>query len=225
MRKQPPRIFPYYGSKARIAKHYPEPRYDAIVEPFAGAAAYSQRHWDTPKVVLFDTDDRVVAAWQFIINATEADVLTLPDVAYGESPWEFGLSKGEACLIELHCLDAFATRNRRMGKRELWNRSKKRVASLVHRFSHWQCRQASFADIGNAEVTWFVDPPYQFGGEHYHCGTQGFDFDTVAAFAKTRKGQVIVCENTKADWLPFKPLVDIKGTTNKKSTEAIWTND
>ena len=34
-------MFYYYGRKKQIAKYYPEPKYDTIVEPFAGSAAYS----------------------------------------------------------------------------------------------------------------------------------------------------------------------------------------
>jgi hypothetical protein len=41
---------------------------------------------------------------------------------------------------------------------------------------------------------------------------------------ETYKGQVIVCENSKANWLDFKPLVEITGQS-KKSLEMIWTNE
>jgi len=34
-------MFYYYGRKKQIAKHYPFPNFKAIVEPFAGSAAYS----------------------------------------------------------------------------------------------------------------------------------------------------------------------------------------
>jgi hypothetical protein len=33
----------------------------------------------------------------------------------------------------------------------------------------------------------------------------------------------IVCENTKADWLEFKPVIDMNGSKHK-TTEAIWSN-
>jgi len=39
----------------------------------------------------------------------------------------------------------------------------------------------------------------------------------------SRNGQVIVCENTKADWMDFKPLKKMKGSLHT-TTEAIWTN-
>lgn len=34
-------MFYYYGRKKQIAKHYPAPNFEAIVEPFAGSASYS----------------------------------------------------------------------------------------------------------------------------------------------------------------------------------------
>lgn len=34
-------MWTYYGTKKRIAKNYPAPIYDTIIEPFAGAAQYS----------------------------------------------------------------------------------------------------------------------------------------------------------------------------------------
>jgi hypothetical protein len=38
-----------------------------------------------------------------------------------------------------------------------------------------------------------------------------------------RKGQVIVCENMKADWMNFKPLVTQRVRTGMHP-EAIWSN-
>jgi 16S rRNA G966 N2-methylase RsmD len=84
-------------------------------------------------------------------------------------------------------------------------------------------RQGDFMDIENQEATWFIDPPYQFGGEHYKCSNKQIDFSLIAKWCKEREGQTIVCENTKADWLDFKPMVSMQGSTYK-TTEAIWSN-
>ena len=73
----------------------------------------------------------------------------------------------------------------------------------------------------NTEATWFIDPPYQFGGHAYV--ENKINFNHLSNWCKTREGQVIVCENTKADWLPFKPMINNKGT-HKITTEAIWSN-
>ena len=50
------------------------------------------------------------------------------------------------------------------------------------------------------------------------------DFEKLAAWCKEREGQIIVCENTKADWLPFKAMKDMIGSTFK-TTEAIYSNE
>jgi len=41
-------MWSYYGSKSKVVKHYPKPKYDLIIEPFAGAAWYSVFASDTP---------------------------------------------------------------------------------------------------------------------------------------------------------------------------------
>ncbi len=50
------------------------------------------------------------------------------------------------------------------------------------------------------------------------------NFNKLAKWCKERNGQVIVCENTKADWLDFLPVVNNKGTRTTKTVEAIWSN-
>jgi len=39
-------MFSYYGSKSKIVDCYPAPRYDKIIEPFAGSARYSLKWWN-----------------------------------------------------------------------------------------------------------------------------------------------------------------------------------
>ncbi len=50
------------------------------------------------------------------------------------------------------------------------------------------------------------------------------DFKHLAQWNRSRNGQVIVCENTKATWMDFKPMILNKGT-HKQTTEAIWLNN
>jgi hypothetical protein len=41
-------FFSFFGSKWRVAPHYPAPERDLIIEPFAGSAGYSLRHAGNP---------------------------------------------------------------------------------------------------------------------------------------------------------------------------------
>src|ERR1017187_4954833 len=61
-------FFGYYGGKWRDAlKHYPEPLFETIVEPFAGSAGYSLRYADR-KVVLCELDPILASVWRYLVR-------------------------------------------------------------------------------------------------------------------------------------------------------------
>ena len=49
------------------------------------------------------------------------------------------------------------------------------------------------------------------------------DFQKLGEWCQSRNGHVIVCENTKANWLPFYAMRKMKGAYDT-TTEAIWSN-
>ena len=104
-----------------------------------------------------------------------------------------------------------------------WNQDKIRIANNVFKIKHWEVIKGSYEDLLNENATWFIDPPYEFGGEHYKESTANIDFGKLGNWCKSRKGQVIVCENTKAQWLDFKPMKDFFGAFST-NTEGIWSN-
>ena len=63
-----------------------------------------------------------------------------------------------------------------------------------------------------------------FGGKY-----RDIDFPALGEWCRTRSGQVMVCENVGATWLPFTPFRDIKGTAGRGRTgvskEALWMPD
>ena len=67
----------YYGGKYRAAPRYPTPRHDTIVEPFAGAAGYSLRHFER-KIVLVEKYAVLAEMWRYLIGASSAEVLRIP---------------------------------------------------------------------------------------------------------------------------------------------------
>lgn len=84
-------MFYYYGRKKQIAKYYPEPKYDTIVEPFAGSAAYSlyKEHW-RKRVILIEKDKKVYDIWEWLINeATPQMINNLPSLKIGEKSSDF----------------------------------------------------------------------------------------------------------------------------------------
>jgi hypothetical protein len=92
---------------------------------------------------------------------------------------------------------------------------------------HWRITQASYLDIPNEPATWFIDPPYEVAGRAYRF--HSIDYPALGDWCRSRSGQVMVCENKGANWLPFRPFRTIKGLEGrrggKKSVEVIWTND
>lgn len=218
-------MFSYYGSKSKIVDYYPPPKYKRIIEPFAGSARYSLKYWQND-VLLVDKYETIAKLWQWLQGCNKNDILKLPKLKKGDDVRLLDLTKEEKWLLGFSCqagVSAPANMTSALGEQN----SKtflKNIAENLHKIKHWEIRQGSYDEIENEEATWFIDPPYQFGGHSYKESNKNIDFNYLGEWCKTRNGQAIVCENTKADWLPFKPVVEFVGTVKLKTTEAIWSN-
>jgi len=93
----------------------------------------------------------------------------------------------------------------------------------IEKIRHWDIRLGDYREVENMEATWFIDPPYQFGGEHYPMSNKDIDFEILGEWCKSRKGEVIVCENTKTGWMNFEPIANLKGSKHK-TVEAVYLN-
>jgi len=217
-------MFSYYGSKSKIVDYYPPPKHKRIIEPFAGSARYSLKYWQND-VLLVDKYHVIVEVWNYLKNASEQDILGLPKLQKGEDLRNFNLEEIEMKFMGFLVTGGVESPRYRVASFNGVDveRDLKKISKLIHRIKHWEIKLGSYDELENDEATWFIDPPYQFGGEHYIESTKNIDFNKLAEWCKNRKGQVIVCENTKADWLPFKPMVDMQGAMFK-TTEAIWSN-
>lgn len=213
-------MFSYYGSKSKIIQHYPPPKFNKIIEPFAGSARYALRFWQND-VLLVDKYSVITDVWNYLINATENDIKALPDEIIDLR--ELKLSEPEKLLISFCIGRGRSTPRNVPGGYNSWKQDKKRIISDLHKIKHWKIIQADYKDLENQKATWFIDPPYQCGGEYYKKSNKNIDFKKLAKWCKSRKGQSIVCENTKADWMDFKPMIEMRGSTHK-TTEAIWSN-
>jgi len=222
-------MWSYFGTKTDQAKHYPVPAHSKIIEPFAGTAKYSLRYWDRD-VILIDKYNVIISIWKWLQQCSSQDILKLPNLKEGEK-----LSDLNWDCIEQRWFMGFiiaagdASPRNKVSSRMSTHRPKrqrsrlKKIASDLEKIRHWEIRLGDYKDLINEEATWFIDPPYQHGGQHYKHGNKGINFLDLSKWCKSRIGQTIVCENTKADWLPFKPMIKTIGSIHK-TTEAIWSN-
>ena len=221
-------MFSYYGSKSKIVQYYPQPTCDKIIEPFAGSARYSLRYWEKD-ILLVDKYKVIVDIWHYLQRASAKDILALPRLKPFEDIYEFNLSEIEILFMGFILQDAISTPARKVSPNWYKERPNKvnfkleRIAKDLYKIKHWKIIQGSYEDLENENATWFIDPPYQFGGEHYKESSKNINYDSLANWCKSRNGQVIVCENTKATWMNFNGMIEMKGAI-KITTEAIWTN-
>jgi site-specific DNA-adenine methylase len=226
-------FFCYYGGKWRAAKHYPEPRHDILVEPFAGGAGYSLRHYDK-KVRLFDADPIITGVWDYIIKSSADEILNLPNEVdhidnlnvCQEAKWLIGfwLNKGSS--------EPYKRPSKWMkeGKapNSWWGDGvKRRIVDQQPFVRHWEITNLDYRNIPNLEAMWFVDPPYDNkAGKRYR--KQIPDYVELANWCRSRQGNVVVCEQEGANWLPFEPFMQMKSTPSLKrnlaSSEVIWKN-
>lgn len=227
-------FFSFYGGKWRLApKHYPVPTHSTIVEPFAGSAGFSLRYADRA-VVLCELDPVIAAVWRYLVAASPREILSIPDVPVGGSVDDLPLSQEARWLVGFWVNRGVSRPRKRPSKwmREgirpgsFWGpRVRGVIASQVEQIRHWTILECDYRDCEIARpATWFIDPPYRHAGKHYAFGSEGIDYAHLGDWCRSRPGQVIVCENDGAEWLPFRPLASTKTTRrNRRSAEAIWT--
>lgn len=216
-------MFYYYGRKKQIAKHYPLPNYSTIVEPFAGSAAYSlyADNWKN-EVFLIERDERVASIWDWLINqATQQDIRKLPNVAVGEKSSEFLHIIHAATKMAFHYKTIKVTpvlaRN--------WEISKRYIEENLFKIKHWKIVCADYSEAPDLEATWFIDPPYKKdSGNGYRYGSNKIDYTHLSEWARGRKGEIIFCEGLHGDYLPFTPLLELKGVAGKSSKEFCYYN-
>lgn len=225
-------LLKYFGSKFRSAKHYPAPRYSTIIEPFTGGAGYSCLYPDR-SIQLFDLNPELIELWQWLISGDTDEILALPvEVPVGTDIRTLDISNGAKLLIRAW---------QRVGRNDCWTISqwnnlpgqwqesvKSAIAESLPHIRHWRAECLDYRQIPLAEATWFIDPPYQH--------VKGYKFESInyselAEWVKSLPGQVIVCEQEKANWLPFRQnhtvLAANRGVGKSRANrpEYIWTNE
>lgn len=217
-------FFSFYGGKWRAAPRYPAPEHRLLIEPFAGSAGYATRHPDR-EVLLYDIDPVIVGVWSYLIRVSAAEVLRLP-LAF-ESVDDLDIPQEARWLLGFWINKAVAQPRKtpsiwmRSGGRGCWGEGvRQRIASQLDAIRHWRVTQSSYEDVAPSRpATWFVDPPYHDKGRYYTF--HNIDFPRLAQWCRRLPGQVIACEQEGADWLPFRPLGNVKSSRGM-SREAVW---
>jgi len=216
-------MWSYYGSKSKIVNHYPPPKFDKIIEPFAGSARYSLKYFEND-IFINDKYEVIYGIWKYLQQCSPGDIISLPKLKVGDK-----IIREEYDCIEQAWLMSFIIKSgtcwpelivSKYGASAIEHR-KRDIANNLYKIKHWKVTNYDYLEIKNTKATWFIDPPYQFGGHKYKYNK--IDFNKLATWSKSREGHVIVCENTKADWMEFKPMKEMMGA-KFKTTEAIWSN-
>lgn len=224
--------FAYLGAKHGLARYYPPPSQQTIIEPFAGAAGYSV-FWATGhKVVLVDADPLVCELWDLlqgddaiaVLDDAEHQLKTSESIT---NPFAYSIGGG------LYRVKPGGTAKRSTMMVNMWPSVRARIEYALPLIKDWTIIEGDYHDLRSIEGTWFIDPPYQslkagFAGNRYGKKSHQIDYDELAKWSKDRPGQVIVCEQTPAQWLPFEPFrkhhTKFRVGDLQERTEVIWTS-
>lgn len=221
-----------------MAHLYPDPTHDTIIEPFAGGASYSARHY-MKRVLLYDSDPITASIWNFLLspNALQDCEQLIPNIAYPGDLVTALMPEGtpEGLIRLLQAEANVGTQGARGVHNQVtkfgaksWARIKPKMRHWLPRIRHWRFHHLPFTEIPNQNATWFVDPPYNNpAGARYR--EQIKDYYALGDWCKSRRGQLIVCENNGANWLPFEPLVPRRGVKSRyqksEAMEALYTHE
>ena len=168
--KTPTRLFSYYGGKSKLAHLYPAPRYDRIIEPFAGGASYSLRYHDR-QVHLNDFNEKTFQLWDFLISPGALDVIhryVPATVQQGDNVYERVPVRSHPGLMELMVSECAQGSYGAKGCGKIvtefgvknWNRSfMARLDYWLPRIAHWTISYGKYSALDDCYATWFVDPP------------------------------------------------------------------
>jgi hypothetical protein len=177
-------------------------------------------------VWLNDLYDVVVRIWNYLIEATPQQIDGLPELKTGQRLSDYPLSQNEKELLGFSMgVGGLTPRDKcssMAGNRNRVKQLKQRYNKYGAKIKNWSITLVSYEQLPNLEATWFIDPPYQKGGKAYQ--ENKIDYSHLAGWCKSRRGQVIVCENDGGDWLPFRPLPVVAYGSKGRQVETVWTN-
>lgn len=225
----------YYGGKYRAAPRYPRPMLDTIVEPFAGAAGYATRY-AAHNVILIEKYQVIAEIWRYLIGVSASEILRIPANVQHVDDLPLWVPQPARDLIGwwLNAATVSPRKQLSVGRKRLaltgrkfegWTEATRaRVASQVDHIRHWQIIEGDYTNAPDIAATWFIDPPYNNRAGSYYVESD-VDYAKLARWCRGRSGQLIVCENEGATWLPFKYFATLKaGVNGKGSREVAYTD-
>lgn len=214
-------LFRHFGGKWSLSGRVEAPRYPVIIEPFAGAAGYSLRHGAGRTVRLYDLSPAVCLLWDYLLGASQEEILALPVEPFheGADVRTLGLVEAPMRLIQRWLTPQGSTTHYWMppsrrscvgtAPGSTWTTTtRQRIADALPLLSGWSITQASYDAASTDEpATWHVDPPYQRNARATAAyGTPPLDYAALGAWCRRLPGQVMAHEQHGADWLPFVTL-------------------
>lgn len=226
-------MFPRFGAGWRKAKLFPAPTGPRVRERFAGTASYCT-YYDVRQADLIDADPVVVGVWDYVIKASPAEIMALPELPQAgdhvdnyclpqEAKWLIGfwLNRGSASPKKSRTAYSLRTERQQL----IWGgKAKERIARQLPGIAEWTITQGGYEEAPFDDADEFIDPPYVKMGHNYPVR---FDrHDELGAFVRSkRSGLIMVCEGPDADWLPFHPLGSIKSTKGRADEFAYVARD
>lgn len=238
-------FFSYYGSKYRLCQQgfYPAPRLgNVVIEPFAGSATYSVYH-ECERAILIDKDPVIVGIWNYLIKASEKQILDLPTL--GDShifDFEDALKKLEPAaqnLIGFWTAKARSQPSKSLGNWfttyhkdkscRVWNEYvKERIAKQLTKIRKWTVVLGDYniaydQSLDFKNQTYFIDPPYSsMAGKKYKHNK--INYEHLQWWIKQNKcSQIIACENQNLTyrWADFNKTAEAFNMRGK-SKELAW---
>ena len=204
-------MFKFFGSKYRLARNYPAPKYATVIEPFAGSAAYSVFHRRSlDRVVLVEKDHRIADVLVRLLSMSSDDIRALPDPVEGDMSSD-ALVAFAAGRTTRDTPERFVV-SPRMAQR--FRPMVNRIADVVDECRHFEVTHGDYTEaviLADEPATWFVDPPYQHqggrwdrtrGGRYRHSN-RDIDFEALGQWCDdlvADHNHIIACDMDGSTW-------------------------